>query len=229
MEALAGAGYLVVAPNHQDARTGWYPGKFLLGPLFNRPEESFRKQEEWTDATYRNREADIKAVLDEILAAKIFQGTPLDASRVGIVGHSLGGYTALGLAGAWPTWKDTRIKAVLALSPYCSPYILKGDLPHLGVPVMYQGGTRDVGITPTVRRPGGAYDLSAAPKYFVELDGAGHLAWTDISHEHQDLIVRYGVAFFDRYLKGITDPDPLAPLTATPPRQGVADLEVQLK
>src|SRR5471030_3184572 len=48
MEALAGAGYLVVAPNHQDARTGWYPGKFLLGPLFNRPEESFRKQEEWT-------------------------------------------------------------------------------------------------------------------------------------------------------------------------------------
>ena len=32
---------------------------------------------------------------------------------------------------------------------------------------MYQGGTLDVGITPWIRRGGGVYDASPAPKYFI--------------------------------------------------------------
>lgn len=213
MEALAQAGYLVLAPNHKDAtcgtaRGGWYPGRGLV----NRPQEPFRDPEKWSDSTYRNRADDIESILNAVLQTGSLQGVFIDRRHIGIAGHSLGGYTALGLAGGWPSWKDGRIKAVLALSPHCSPFVLKGDLAHLGVPVMYQGGTRDLGETPVVTRQGGAYDLSSVPKFYVEFNGAGHFAWTNLNKKYQDLINAYSVAFFDRYLKDIENPDPLARL-----------------
>jgi predicted dienelactone hydrolase len=208
-EALARAGYFVVAPNHKDGLCG---SAHESGYGFSKPEEPFAKQEKWDDGTYRDRLNDIKAVLDAVLAEKSFQGVAVDANRVGISGHSLGGYTVLGVAGAWPSWKDARIKAVLALSPYCTPYVKRGDLAHMNVPVMYQGGTLDVGITPEVRHPYGAYDLSSKPKYYIELTAAGHFAWTDLNSQYHSLIDEYSVAFFDRYLKGKTDPSPLTAL-----------------
>jgi predicted dienelactone hydrolase len=215
MEALAQAGYFVLAPNHKDARCGsagkgdgWYPGKAFAG---RRPEEPFRDPKAWSDTTYKDREADVEAVLDAVLHDKTFQGITVDSQRVGLAGHSLGGYTVLGLAGAWPSWRDRRVKAVLALSPYCEPYISNGDLGHLNVPVMYQGGTRDFGVTPTVKRENGAYDRSSAPKYYVEFDGAGHFAWTNLNKKFQDSIDAYSVAFFDRYLNQ-KSPDPFVPL-----------------
>ena len=149
MEALASAGYLVVAPNHADASCG--AARHVRSGL-HRPEEPFQKAQEWSDATYKDRRADIEAVLDGRPQRQIISRRSVDARRVGIAGHSLGGYTALGVAGAWASWKDPRIKAVLALSPYNTPFIAKGDLGHMNVPVMYQGGTLDFGISPTVRR-----------------------------------------------------------------------------
>ena len=216
MEALASAGYLVLAPNHQDAMCGsarrkgeWYPTKLFEKLYTTRSQQPFRSPDAWSDTTYRDRADDVEAILNKVLSERTFQGVPLDAQCVGIAGHSLGGYTALGLAGAWPSWKDRRIKAVLGLSPYCAPFILKGDLRHLGVPAMYQGGTLDLNITPSVRRLGGAFDLTSAPKYYVEFAGAGHFAWTNLSKQYQTLIASYAVRFFDRYLKdqpGSTDP-----------------------
>lgn len=229
MEALARAGYLVIAPNHKDARcgtaakSGWYPGKMLS----NRPQEPFRDPKSWSDAIYRDRRDDMEAVLDAVLRAKSFDGVPIDANRIGIAGHSLGGYTVLGLAGGWPSWKDPRIKAVLALSPHCSPFLDHGNL-QLGIPVMYQGGTRDMGETPLVRRPGGAFDRSSSPAYYVELDGAGHFAWTDLNQSYQETIDTYSIAFFDRYLKGLNHPDPLQALTAKPFSKGVSNVRVKL-
>lgn len=210
MEALASAGYLVLAPNHQDARCGSARHDSVRGW---RPEEPFQKPLQWTEATYRDRADDIRAVLDAVLSGPSFQGVRVDAYRVGIAGHSLGGYTALGVSGAWPAWKDSRILAVLALSPYTNPYLDNGALGRLDVPVMYQGGTLDLGITPSVKRVSGAYERSSAPKYFVEFTGAGHLAWTDLTKRFQRVINDYSVAFFDRYLKG---KDVLARLTAQP-------------
>ncbi|HKF25924.1 MAG TPA: hypothetical protein VKB24_08105, partial [Candidatus Acidoferrum sp.] len=116
--------------------------------------------------------------------------------------HSLGGYTALGLAGGWSSWKDPRFKAVLALSPYCSPFLAGRRLAEIGIPVMYQGGTRDSGITPTLKKTAGAYEQTKKPKFYVELDGAGHLAWTDLNRAYASSIDAYSVAFFDASLKG---------------------------
>jgi predicted dienelactone hydrolase len=219
MEALAGAGYLVAAPNHADARCGTARGLRSGGW---RPEEPFKKAENWSETTYKDRRSDIEAVLDAVLREKTFQGVPVDGARIGIAGHSLGGYTALAIAGGWPSWKDPRIKAVLALSPFNTPLVTKGDLKDMDVPVMYQGGTLDFGVTPTVRKMSGAYDHSSAPKYYVEFRGAGHFAWTDLNPRFHAIIGRYSLAFFDQYLKGQTSHNALAPLVGNPPPAGVS-------
>jgi predicted dienelactone hydrolase len=228
MEALARAGYLVLAPNHKDAtcgtaRGGWFPGKGLT----KRPQEPFRDASKWSDETYKDRATDIEAVLDTVLRKTEFEGVLLDRDRIGIAGHSLGGYTALGLAGGWPSWKDGRIKAVLALSPHCSPFVLNKTLGQMDVPVMYQGGTRDFGETSLVKRAGGAYDMSSPPKYYVELNGAGHFAWTDLNRRYQEVIDAYSVAFFDRYLK--CQPEALARLAGGQQPKQVSDFRMDLK
>lgn len=228
-EGLAQAGYLVLAPDHHDAACGpGHEGKLFEKLSTMHSQEPFHSPDAWSEATYRDRRDDVEAVLDAILTPKPFQGVPIDSCRIGLAGHSLGGYTILALAGAWPSWKDQRIKAVLALSPYCSPFLQKGNLGHLNVPVMYQGGTLDIGITPFVRRPGGAYDLTPAPKYYVELRGAGHFAWTNLNKSYESVINDYALAFFDRYLKGPTHPDGLSRLLDRPWPKDVADLRYAL-
>jgi len=228
MEALAKAGYFVLAPNHQDARCG-SARKAGANLQFLHPQAPFGSPDKWSDATYKDRDDDMRIVLDAVLRGRSFQGIAVDPNRVGVAGHSLGGYTVLGLAGGWPSWKDNRIKAVLALSPHCSPFVSKGDLGRTEVAIMYQGGTIDFGETPVVRRPHGAYDLSSAPKYYVELAGAGHFAWTDLNKTFQEVIDTYSVAFFDRYLKDRANSDPLAPLMKKPLPARVASVRSDLK
>ena len=223
MEALAHAGYMVLAPNHADARCGSARG---TQTDTRRPEEPFQKPEQWSDATYRSRRDDIEAVLNWVLGAKRFEGVLINRRQIGIAGHSLGGYTALGLAGAWPSWRDQRIKAVLALSAFCTPYTAKGDLKHLGVAVMYQGGTRDFGVTPTIKRFSGAYDQSSSPKYYVEFEGAGHFAWTDLNPSFQSIINQYSIAFFDQYLR-VHNSHPLKPLLQERGPPGISYLKFE--
>ena len=202
MQARAKAGYLVLAPNHKDA--GCQSGRHFSDGG-QKSEEPFRDAGKWNDETYRDRRQDMEEVLNAALSKSEFGRVPVDSKRVGLAGHSLGGYTVLGIAGGWAEWKDKRIKAVLALSPYCSPYLSKGQLANLNMPVMYQGGTRDFGVTPVVNKQGGAYDLSSKPKYYVELEGAGHFAWTDLNRAYASSIDTYSVAFFDACLKDQKD------------------------
>jgi predicted dienelactone hydrolase len=200
MRALAADGYLVVAPNHKDAGLG---GRGLSA----RPEMGFGKPDDWTDAIYKDRADDIASLL-LVLKSDPQWSSAIEWSQVALAGHSLGGYTVLGLAGAWPRWKLPDVKAVLALSPYAAPFIHHGSLGNLGVPVMYQGGTRDIGISPSLRMGGGAFDITAAPSYYVEFQGAGHLAWTDLVAEYQAGVEYYSLAFLDRHVRGERTADP---------------------
>src|SRR5438128_4753407 len=166
MEAFASAGYLVFAPNHQDATCHGGNASWL-----DRSTLPFRQPQTWTEASYRDRAEDIRRLIDAIRTDDRFR-TRADWSRFGLAGHSLGGYTVLGLGGAWPGWKLTGVKAVLALSPYNHPFVLHETLAGLSAPVMYQGGTWDFGITPTLHKALGSYDQSPEPKYYVEFDKA---------------------------------------------------------
>ena len=216
MEALAEAGYAVFAPNHRDAAC-----RNLLA-LLRRPGTSFVVPKNWNDATYADRAEDIEKLLNALSSDPRYHSPPFDWHRVGLVGHSLGGYTVMELGGAWERWKDPRVKAVLALSPYSAPFIQEGTLGGLDVPIMYQGGTCDFGITPFVNKGNGAYDQTPPPKYFVEFDGAGHFAWTDLRKTYRAAIIEYSRAFLDCYLKGKPFPQALAE-----PHQGVSVVKVK--
>jgi predicted dienelactone hydrolase len=202
MEAFASAGYLVFAPNHRDATCDHSGGSW-----FDRAKPSFRSPEEWNDTTFRDRADDIRRLIDAIRADRQL-GRRADWAHFGLVGHSLGGYTVLGLAGAWPSWRLIGVRAVLALSPYSQPFIVHKTLDGLSAPVMYQGGTLDFGVTPALDKSFGAYDESPAPKYFVEFRGAGHLAWTNLGLTNRQEIVAYSLAFMNRYVRDESAAEP---------------------
>jgi len=212
MTALANAGYLVMSPNHKDA--------ICAGGLQQRPEQPFQNPAAWNDGTYAERRDDVVRLIDALRADNEWRER-INWSAIGLAGHSLGGYTVLGLAGAWPSWKLKGVVSVLALSPYCEPFLRNGKLASIGVPVMFQGGTRDFGITPSVKKSDGCYAATSSPAYFVELSGAGHFAWTDLNTAYQDLINHYTVAFFDKHLRGSTSAKPSEKIS------GVSDLRTK--
>jgi pimeloyl-ACP methyl ester carboxylesterase len=189
---FADAGYLVFAPNHRDSMCDRSRMQIPANALGS-----------WDDTTFRDRADDLRNLIAAIRAEPRFAARA-DFARLALVGHSLGGYTVLGLAGAWPSWKLPGVKAVLALSPYVEPYLTRGTFKLLGAPVMYQGGTRDIPLTPPLRRPGGAYDQSPPPKFYFEFEGAGHLAWQDNGDPStRDPIFAVSLAFLDHYVKGL--------------------------
>jgi predicted dienelactone hydrolase len=210
-EELARHGYVVAAPDHADAFLCHIAGPPPASQ--HRPAQpDFFKPETWSDATFAYRRDDIKATIDGVLSSGDFRGV-IDPQRIGASGHSLGGYTVVGMAGGWPGWIDSRIRAVLALSPYVLPFQVHKTLDSIHVPLMYQGGTLDVGITPFLKGANGAYQEANPPAFFVELKRAGHLAWANCGNAHTTAsclatqsnarhIDDYGIGFFDSYLKG---------------------------
>jgi len=212
-EELARHGYVVAAPDHADAFLCHIVP--LTSPSRPPPQPSVFKPGTWTDASFADRRRDIEAVIDGLLADAEFKPV-IDERRIGAAGHSLGGYTVVGLAGGWASWTDSRIRAVLAFSPYVMPFQVHKTLGKVRVPLMYQGGTLDVGITPFLTGDTGAYAAANPPAYFLELKWAGHLAWANcgkarttaacLERDENKLIDEYGIAFFDRYLKDMPEP-----------------------
>ncbi|PZO87029.1 MAG: hypothetical protein DI626_04940 [Micavibrio aeruginosavorus] len=206
MSYLADNGYIVIAPDHEDAQCAGKGSALsrlsqMRGGRIQSPEKPFRNPELWNDKIEADRKDDLLFAVSSMLDDRQYKNY-VDMDRVGLIGHSLGGYTALGIAGAWPSWKDGRFKAVVALSPYLTPYLRTHGIEKVSVPVMYQGGTKDSLITPDLKRAGGAYARSGAPKYFIELEGADHFSWTELDRNYQDIIRTSVLAFVDKYVKG---------------------------
>ena len=216
-EELARHGYVVAAPDHTDAACAIGSDDVKLGNIGT--DNSFLTPARWTDQSEIDRLHDLRAVID-LVANDPQLARIVDVSHIGAVGHSLGGYTVIGMAGGWPAWKTPEIKAVLALSPYVEPFVTQGTLATLGVPVMYQGAQFDWGITPSLEGKRGAYAASGSPKYFVKVNGGTHFEWTNLvcvgessvaacltDKPNARLIDLYGIAFLDRYLKGKSAPE----------------------
>lgn len=212
MRALARAGYLVVAPNHRDALfgTGIPP----------EPQVSFDDPTLWTAETYRDRAEDLTAVWEALQKEYKPRVNP---KRLVLMGHSLGGYTAMGLSGAVPAWDRYGFKplALVCYSPFTTPFLEHGSL-ALRAPVMYQGGTEDDFITPPVARRGGTYERSSKPKVFVEFEGAKHTSWSLLDPDYEEPIEAYTLAFLDHFVMG----KPVASILRKRPA-GVSDLRFE--
>jgi predicted dienelactone hydrolase len=208
-EELARHGYVVAAPDHADAMVCHTVRPAVPVPRTRQPD--FDKLDTWNETSFEDRRADVEATIDGLLAHSDFHDV-IDAEAIGAAGHSLGGYTVVGMAGGWAGWLDRRIRAVLALSPYVMPFQVQERLGNVQVPLMYQGGSLDVGITPFLTGPNGAYRHANPPAFFLVLKDAGHFAWVNCGNarttasclatrENFRLIDDYGIAFFDSYLK----------------------------
>jgi dienelactone hydrolase len=189
---LADAGYLVIAPRHIDSSCG--PPAW---PSLSRM--SLKPSPLWTDEDYRDRADDIKAVVIGLPDDERYRGMA-DLGRLGLVGHSLGGYTVLGLGGAWPSWRLPGVRAVIALTPYSLPFQQSVGLSRISVPVMYQIGGLDPVFSVPLEHSG--YAHTRAPKILVAFAASGHLAWTDLGMSDRDGIIGYTLAFLDHHVRG---------------------------
>jgi predicted dienelactone hydrolase len=199
--ALADHGYLVIAPNHRDSyRFG------VANAGLEAPQASFAHVRTWNSTIYKDRGDDIHRLVAALKQNETYKKS-IDWNKVALAGHSLGGYTVLGLGGAWKGWYLPEVKAIIALSPYAAPFIQANTLTALSVPVLYQGGTLDVGISPLLKVKGGVLDKTPAPAYYIEFSRAGHFAWTDLNPAFQPEIIEYCEKFLDKYLKPASDID----------------------
>jgi predicted dienelactone hydrolase len=141
-------------------------------------------------ASVVNRPLDMRFLLDQLLARNTTPGDflagAIDATRIGMSGHSFGGYTTLALAAGANL--DTRIGAFMPLAP-ASPF----DAAFLGsitAPILIQGGSLDVTtpfdsqqLTPFQSLPSGAAVVGLA-----EIEGAGHFTFSDICEVPRELV-----------------------------------------
>lgn len=157
-------------------------------------------------------------VIDEMIGLNVdpyssFHQT-IKENAIGICGHSLGGLTALGKIGAHPAGKfrDDRIKAALIFS--ASGYPFESTLDNIHVPVMLMVGDDDApSLRPELPRRI-IYDRANAPRFYLVLKDATHFTFGNRGCGQLPLdqavkknskisaICRYGLAFFDKYVRG---------------------------
>jgi predicted dienelactone hydrolase len=178
---LAGHGYVVAAMDHSET---------VAPPLAPVPDESAAQRGARVDAIISGRVPDVRFLLDTLLGGggeAAAGGLALDADRIGLVGHSFGGWTALAVPEA-----DSRVRAVVALAPGGSSRPRPGILPlqltfDLGrdVPVLYLAAADDV-CTPL----DGVQELfgrTPGPKRMFVLSRADHLHFVDdVEREHEE-------------------------------------------
>jgi dienelactone hydrolase len=96
---LSSHGYVVAALDHSE----------LVAPeLAPRPGETAEQRTARADALIANRVPDVRLLIDHMLQTDC----AIDPNRIGIVGHSFGGWTALAAPEV-----EARIRAVVALAP----------------------------------------------------------------------------------------------------------------
>lgn len=182
--------YVVIRVNHADRTAS-----------VTKPEDI------WANATpgdWQNRVRDVTFVLDSLDSlTKRFPELEgkIDATKIGVAGHSYGAHTAMLLGGVktFPggtTYADARVKAILAMSPQ-GPAATRGltteSFATLTVPAMFMTGTQDKGATEseTPEWRSEAFKLSPAPdKYLVTIEGARQGTFTGRIEDFIDVLAR---------------------------------------
>ena len=167
--ALARAGYLVAMPEH--------PGN-------NRNDNSLADSPD----NLRNRPRHLSIVLDHL------EGTARSGAlgRVVVIGHSMGGYTALAIAGgraqtpdgaAVETRADPRVGGLVLLAPATPWFVAPGALANVRVPIMMRIAEHDP------HTPGWQADIvrnglnADTPLDDQQVENAGHYSFLSVFPE----------------------------------------------
>ncbi len=168
---LASHGYIVAAVDHAE---------LVIPALARAEDEPPARREERQRAWIANRVPDVTAVLGRLLRGAGQTEIPgLDVARVGVVGHSFGGWTALAAADC-----DARIGAVVALAPAGSssprPGILRVPHPFATgrrVPTLYLVAGQDTSLPLDGMIE--LYESTPGEKRMVVLRASDHLHFMD--------------------------------------------------
>jgi predicted dienelactone hydrolase len=209
---LASYGFIVAAPPH--------PGNTTADCVINNTPGAFAD-------SAQNRPADIIFVIDQLLilndAEDSFFFGAIDPDRIGMSGHSFGGYTTLRVSA-----EDPRVTAGVALAP--AIFGINDEIASIDIPMMLQDGDID-SLTPIEANAAPAFQLLKAPRYLVEILHTGHYAFSDLCVPSQECgqpdtltqeqahwaVLRYGVPFLLHYVAGNGQFDAFLAAAATPP------------
>jgi predicted dienelactone hydrolase len=136
---LAQAGFVVAFVRHPGNNRGDDALAFTVENLINRPRH-------------------LQLVINAVYADDAI-GPHLAKDCVAVIGHSLGGYTGLALAGGDPTagphdtkdgsfrpldvTHDPRVRALVLLAPATTWYVPEGSLSNVDIPILIRTGERD--------------------------------------------------------------------------------------
>jgi predicted dienelactone hydrolase len=185
---LASHGYVVAALDHSEV---------VAAELAPRAGETATERAVRIDAIIASRVPDVRFLLDYLAGRQAATGPAaaagrgaadigLDADRIGLVGHSFGGWTALAAPETEP-----RMRAVVALAPGGSANPRPGVLPlkltfawDREVPVMFLAAADDVPIPLDGVRE--LFGRAPAPKRMFILRRADHQHFVDdVEGEHE--------------------------------------------
>lgn len=177
---LASHGYVVAALDHSEVSAP------ELAPKANEtPEQKKARAQAWI----ASRVPDMRLLLDALLRdATLAPDITIDETRIGLVGHSFGGWTVL-----QTTEEDPRIRAVVALAPGGNanpkPGILAVTLAfdwNRDVPTLYLAGDSDTSIplAGTVE----LLERTPSTKRLVVLRRADHLHFMDGVEERHEAV-----------------------------------------
>ena len=111
-----------------------------------------------TAANLENRPRHIRLAIDAVFADEEV-GPRLSPKKIALIGHSMGGYTALAVAGgrphagrhetpdgqihAVPVSPDPRVRALVLLAPACAWFWVEGSLSGVNVPMLVMTAEKD--------------------------------------------------------------------------------------
>jgi predicted dienelactone hydrolase len=220
-EALARSGFIVIAPDHTDdlkacsLEEGFVRERGYAGKLLKKAARLSRalSSGEYDTSHFKYRYMEVSAAVDWILGAGDDPASPfyslVNSEKIGIVGHSLGAYSALAVSGVIDIAHDPRIKAAVAMSGPGDRVFACDRMAGVKVPVMlmYGGGERgrkEEGLSLQFR-------CLSRPKFLLVISGADHMTFSESAMKRRDkaaeekrhrVIVRYVTAFFEYFIEG---------------------------
>ena len=169
---------------------------------------------------------DMAFVIDEVLRLNADAGSSLggavDPNRIGVAGHSMGGMTALAVAGN-TCCHDARIKAAVILAGRETPFGSGQFWSRIKTPLLLVHGDADYSVVYADGRK--AFANAPPPRFLLTIVNGDHgTPFTgDPDNAQAGLVTDVTLDFFDHYLRSV--PEGLDRLQARADAPGVARLE----